>query len=342
MSDADLENDVSAPCRKKIKISQDSENGVSNDQLKLKDFIPEKTLNNNTSKKIVCIQGKFKDKSGVALILFEKNAFKDEDLNKSNGGYFTQDTKLVTYFQNDIYGNYECYPPSSLNGVKTTIIYPATEKHIAKYSAQTVHLIAETPELYQKLTLPFIQKEQFHLQWVYNILEGKSEQERIIYDNKCEKGGFVLLPDLKWDGLTKETLYLLAIVRQRGIKSLRDLDASHLPLLKKIRDEGKKVIFEKYGLPGSQLRIYFHYQPSFYHLHIHFTYLRHEAPGIYAEKAHLLESVISNLEMMGDYYKKATLPFTIREMDNIFNVYETNGHLQRIKPNIENIELIDK
>jgi m7GpppX diphosphatase len=51
----------------------------------------------------------------------------------------------------------------------------------------------------------------------------------------------VILPDLKWDGLTKETLYLVAIVRQRGIKSLRDLDASHLPLLKRIRDEGKVI-----------------------------------------------------------------------------------------------------
>ena len=76
-------------------------------------------------------------------------------------------------------------------------------------------------------------------QWVYNILEGKSEQDRIVYDNKCERDGFVLLPDLKWDGITKETLYLLAIVRRRGIKSLRDLDETHLPLLKRIRDEGK-------------------------------------------------------------------------------------------------------
>ena len=70
-------------------------------------------------------------------------------------------------------------------------------------------------------------------------MDGKSEQDRIAYNNKCEKEGFVLVPDLKWDGLTKETLYLLAIVRQKGIKSLRDLNGSHLHLLKRIRDEGK-------------------------------------------------------------------------------------------------------
>lgn len=70
-------------------------------------------------------------------------------------------------------------------------------------------------------------------------MDGKSEQDRIVHDNKCEKEGFVLLPDLKWDGVTKETLYLLAIVRQRGILSLRELNGDHLPLLKRIRDEGK-------------------------------------------------------------------------------------------------------
>lgn len=29
----------------------------------------------------------------------------------------------------------------------------------------------------------------------------------------------------------------------------------------------------------SQLRIYVHYQPSFYHFHVHFTYLMHTPPG---------------------------------------------------------------
>nr|XP_026484066.1 m7GpppX diphosphatase [Vanessa tameamea] len=338
MSDGNCQSDVNEPpCAKKIKIDEKNDNGVAEPVLELKEFIPSKILNNNTNRKTVCVQGNFKDKSGVALVILEKNAFKEDELDSK--GYFSVESDLKTFFQNDIYGNFECFPKSSINGVKTTIIYPATEKHIAKFSQQEVHIIQETSDCYNKLTLPHIEKEQFNLQWVYNILEGRSEQDRVVYDNKCEKEGFVLVPDLKWDGLTKETLYLLAIVRQRGIKSLRDLDGSHLPLLKRVRDEGKKAIFEKYKVPGSQLRIYFHYQPSFYHLHIHFTYLRHEAPGIYAEKSHLLDTVINNIEMMTDYYKKATLPFTIREMDTLFNVYETNGYVQKIKPDIK---LIDK
>lgn len=78
----------------------------------------------------------------------------------------------------------------------------------------------------------------FLLQWVYNILDHKSEIERIIYEDNHAENGFVLLPDLKWDGKQIETLYLLAICNVHGIKSIRDLKATHLPLLKNILNEG--------------------------------------------------------------------------------------------------------
>lgn len=80
-------------------------------------------------------------------------------------------------------------------------------------------------------------------QWVYNCLEYKSEKELIKYDTASdhekndEDNGFLLLPDLKWSGKISE-LYLLAIVKKRNIKSLRDLTTNHLPLLKNILNKG--------------------------------------------------------------------------------------------------------
>lgn len=81
------------------------------------------------------------------------------------------------------------------------------------------------------------------LQWVYNILEGKSEAERVVFKESDPEVGFVLLPDLKWDG-SKETLYLLAIVQKHDIKSIRDLTEEHLPLLKNIFDKGCVSIYQ--------------------------------------------------------------------------------------------------
>lgn len=79
-------------------------------------------------------------------------------------------------------------------------------------------------------------------QWVYNILDRKSETERVVYENTHSSEGFVLLPDLKWDGKQIETLYLLAICNDRNIKSIRDLNEQHLPLLKNILVEGSVSI----------------------------------------------------------------------------------------------------
>lgn len=160
------------------------------------------------------------------------------------------------------------------------------------------------------------------MQWLYNVLDHQQEVERIVFEDPCEKLGFILLPDLKWDGVTLETLYLLAITRERNIKSLRDLTDEHLPLLYNIRDKGISCIAEKYNIPRSQLRIFFHYQPSFYHLHVHFTNLNHEPFGIFCEKSHLLDTVIQNIELSSQYYQKATLPFVINDNDQLFPKYE--------------------
>lgn len=116
-------------------------------------------------------------------------------------------------------------------------------------------------------------------------------------------------------------MYLIAIVHRHSLTSIRSLTDEHLPLLQNIRDKGIDAITKRYGIPRSQLRIYFHYQPSFYHLHAHFTYLKYDAPGIFCEKSHLLDSVISNIELIPDYYQRSTLSFVVREGDAAFEEY---------------------
>lgn len=75
-------------------------------------------------------------------------------------------------------------------------------------------------------------------QWVYNILNKKTEADRIVFEDTCPNSGFILLPDMKWDRKDMDALYLQALVHRRDILSLRDLDQSHLPLLKNILEKG--------------------------------------------------------------------------------------------------------
>ncbi len=74
---------------------------------------------------------------------------------------------------------------------------------------------------------------------MYNILEGRSEVERVVYNDPDPDVGFVLLPDMKWDQGILENLYMLAVVHKRGILSLRELNAEHLPLLRNVLHKGK-------------------------------------------------------------------------------------------------------
>nr|CAG4650994.1 EOG090X06NK [Simocephalus serrulatus] len=254
-----------------------------------------------------------------SVVILEKTHFTESEVQ----GILTGDTALECLFNNDVYYNLLCQPLNQLNRVKATVIYPATEKHIEKYSTRQSFLIQETSLIYQSVTLPHIRESKFDLQWLYNILEHKKEADRIVYEDPDPNTGFILLPDLKWDCRTIANLYLTCIVYRRDIKSLRDLTAGHLPLLMNIVEKGSAVITDKYGLQKSQQRIYFHYQPSFYHLHVHFTSLQFTPPGCSVERAHLVSNVISNIELKSSYYQETSLDFLAFEGDALLEKYHT-------------------
>lgn len=80
---------------------------------------------------------------------------------------------------------------------------------------------------------------------------------------------FVGLFDSKWDQQNTLSLYVLAIVRDPSIRSLRNITPAHLPLLKAIANDGTRAVHARYGVPSEQLRLFVHYQPSYYQFHVH-------------------------------------------------------------------------
>ncbi len=89
----------------------------------------------------------------------------------------------------------------------------------------------------------------------------------------------------------------------------------------------QEAILQRYNLPASKLRVYLHYQPSYYHLHVHFTKLGYEAPGCGVERAHLLSDVIQNLQSNSLYYKTRTLYFPLRADDGLLSRFKEAGRL---------------
>lgn len=76
-------------------------------------------------------------------------------------------------------------------------------------------------------------------QWVYNIIDGKSERERILLDTEQ----FIILPDIMWDGKAIESLHILGLVKTHNIHSIRDLRSEHIPMLESVLEKAYVMIF---------------------------------------------------------------------------------------------------
>ncbi|KAI3420384.1 hypothetical protein GPALN_003685 [Globodera pallida] len=289
----------------------------------LSDFVVKDVINSFPDKKsIFLLLGKGDEK---ALLICNKQAFEEELLLVSD---WLSKSKLRFIASNDRFGSFELALPPESNQVKTTFIYPATEWDIQKYSRQTPFILYETPDDYKNITLNYLLEIDYvkQLKWVYNFLEKKSEADRIVFEDDDKQNGFVLAPDLKWNGSNIDELYLLAIVNRRDLRSVRDLTVDELPLLENIRDQSAKLVKEKYGLGQSQLKMYFHYQPTFYHLHVHVVTLKYEAPG-WGGFSILLQSAIDNIKNCANFYKKATLPFVGKEKHSLTQKFFEAGRV---------------
>lgn len=215
------------------------------------------------------------------------------------------------------------------------VIAPASEKQIARSRPQPGTLVVETAALYAAVVGPHIEgMDPKAISWVYNLLALKKEKERLLFNDPDEDRGFLLNIDTKWKShpdchaaaadpaaraawrghpATKD-LYCLAICHRRDVRSLRDLRARHAPMLLHILDEGCRVIEDIYGVRRDELRVFVHYQPQFYHFHVHFTRL-HNDLGCQVERAHLLPQILDELEADGDAYAKKTLYYQLKEND---------------------------
>lgn len=190
------------------------------------------------------------------------------------------------------------------------VTWPATDAALDKWRQGETVVVRESAAAYSLATLQFVRSlPAAQTEWVNNILEGRKEVERVWLANE----DMVLVPDFKMNLADTSTLYLQALFRDVSLLSIRDLRAAHLPLLRRVRDAVLGSCTER-GFPANQLRLFFHYFPSFWRLHLHVAHIRCVVPGggLNAGRAVLLEDVIQNLELVPDYYEKATLVSTLK------------------------------
>ena len=212
--------------------------------------------------------------SQPALLIAERAAFATTPALLE--GFSTSLRNIKNLGANDIYAWFlaNSDPDSSSSpsppppDFKINLIYPCTDKHVNKYTQQRLRIVTETPDIYAKYVRPYMraQREKGALNWVYNIIEGRTEQEDVMY-RESGPDGFLLLPDLNWDRSTMGSLHLLGIVERRDVWSVRDLTKDMVPWVKHMRDKMVEATVGLYpDMERDELKLYVHckfgYVPS--------------------------------------------------------------------------------
>jgi m7GpppX diphosphatase len=200
--------------------------------------------------------------------------------------------KIKTIMENDSFTKYE-----AIAEVKGEYIVC---NDITKLKTYSTRIIKESYEEY----LDFLSKRDIEKdRWIYNIIDGLAEQDKILFrDNNI-----IVIPTYLWDSKNIQKLHILCLPIDKDLRTIRDLSLKDVPLLEQMKDITLNMIEKNYGLKEENLKIFFHYDPSTYHLHIHFVNTAYTESWSSVEYSHDLDTVIFNLKMDSDYYKKIKL-----------------------------------
>jgi diadenosine tetraphosphate (Ap4A) HIT family hydrolase len=189
---------------------------------------------------------------------------------------------------------------------------PKNNKYVQTNAVKSEYILCNTvkkcskrigKETYEEYLDVIMNRDIEKDRWIYNIIDGIAEQENITYRDDFS----ITMPTYTWDAKNVERLHILCIPLDKQLRTIRELTKEHIPLLQHMKKTTLEKIEEVYGLKEGSLKIYFHYDPSTYHLHIHFVNIRYKDAGSSVEYSHDLDSVIFNLTLDSDYYKKIKL-----------------------------------
>ncbi|DBB15780.1 TPA: hypothetical protein ACH3X3_003981 [Trebouxia sp. C0006] len=177
-------------------VSLDAEVKLVSSVGRFNGFQVEKVLGESDRTKFVAVLGRWTSKPDQAVVLLSRRPFDTAGVQ----GLLETSLESELLFQNDVYSKYTSMLAPAHGAITVDIIYPASEKHISKYSMQKFVMVAETSVMYSEKVLPFIQAlPASSIMWVYNVLEKKAEADRLLFEDPHPTQGFMLHPDLKWD-----------------------------------------------------------------------------------------------------------------------------------------------
>lgn len=193
-----------------------------------------------------------------------------------------------------------------INNNKINVI--CQKEHLDDNCKDKYITLVESKQDYKNKILPYINNiYENNTKWIFDILNKKKEQDKVIYnDDKI-----VIVKDKNFYEQKKQSFYLLVFPFEK-LKTIRDLRSKHIELLEFMKLKCIEIANE-YGINENELYFFFHYHPSFYHLHLHCSIINHKSLTSKYFRCKMLDNILENLKLKSNYYRDKNIKFEIPE-----------------------------
>ena len=199
----------------------------------------------------------------------------------------------------------EDYWTLNINNQKVNVV--CQKEHLNDNNKDKYISIVETKIEYSTKILPYINNiYDNNTKWIFDILNKKREQDKLLF----EDDDMMIVKDKNYYE-DKHGFYVLALPFDK-LKTIRDLRAKHINLLKLMKENCIKVA-NQHGINENELYFFFHYHPSFYHLHMHCCIINHKSLSSKYFRCKMLETILQNLKYKANYYRDNDIKFEIPE-----------------------------
>jgi m7GpppX diphosphatase len=239
-------------------------------------------------------------------------------INIYNNVYTTNFDKILNKINNFAYIKNNSIKIYINNGINKYIIFFPISIDIIEWIKADIKIFNETINDYNNISLPYINSiYNKNTKWINNLLSTRAEQHLLLYT--CND--FIITKDIHWKNNNSNNFYILAIP-YKNIKSIRDLTYNDITLLENIKLKAIEIA-NIYGITQDKLYMFFHYHPSYYHLHLHICIIDHYALETKYYKHYLLNDIIDKLKIDTNYWKNSTLTFELLSTNKLYYLLES-------------------
>jgi len=143
-----------------------------------------------------------------------------------------------------------------------------------------------------------LNREHERQRWIFELIAGRVAAKETVF---LEDPAWLLVEGNAYSGQSRR---YLVIFKDLTLHTIRDLRQRHVPMLRGVQRKVRAFLATRHG-PDEAFRLYFHYLPSVFQLHLHVC----SSVPVDPNRRQYLSGVIRNIESVDTWYRDALMLF---------------------------------